>query len=370
MRTNATKMLQSTTLKSLTPAQRLAAAIVAIVLLFVVVGSLLGSPTPSDGFSFGIQRQSFLVLAILAFAGGLLSFASPCTLPILPAYFAFAFQSGRKQIAANTIAFMLGLGVMFSLLGAGASAIGNVLNQSADLLLLVGGSAILVFGTMSLMGRGFSGLLQEGTVRNNSLSGSFAFGLTFAVGWTSCTGPILGAVLTLAATTGDVLRGMMLLFIYTLGLGLPLLLVSTLFGRASRQSLFWRILRGKGWTMTVPRLAIGALWALIIWRILLAVANFALSEFHTLAARPLAPWQVYGLLAIAVLGVVLWIVTGRQRGPLTLHLHSTQLLSGILFIILGLLMISGILAYFNSLIPPDLAIWFADIEYWLINLFS
>ena len=197
-------MLQSTPLRSLTPAQRLAAGIVAVVLIFVVAGSLLGSPSPSDGFTFGIQRQSFLVLAILAFGGGLLSFVSPCTLPILPAYFAFAFQSGRKQIAANTMAFMLGLGVMFSLLGAGASAVGNVLNQSSDLLLLVGGSVIVIFGTMSLMGKGFSGFVQEESVQNNSLSGSFAFGLTFAIGWTSCTGPILGTVLTLAATTGSV----------------------------------------------------------------------------------------------------------------------------------------------------------------------
>jgi cytochrome c-type biogenesis protein len=363
-------MLQSTPLKSLSPAQRLAAIIAAVVVIIVIAGSLLDSPSQSEGFSFGLQSQSFLVLAVLAFAGGLLSFASPCTLPILPAYFAFAFQSGRKQIAANTMAFMLGLGAMFSLLGAGASAIGNVLNQNADLLLLVGGSFIVVFGTMSLMGKGFSGLVQDDTVRDNSLGGSFAFGLTFAVGWTSCTGPILGAVLTLAATSGSVLRGVMLLFIYTLGLGLPLLLVSTLFGRASRQSLFWRLLRGKGWTVEAPRLALGALWALVIWRILVALGNFALSPSHTLAARVLEPWQSVGLLGVAVLGVVLWIVTGRQRGPITLHLHSTQLVSGILFIILGLLMISGVLAYFNSLIPPDLAIWFADIEEWLIQLFN
>lgn len=363
-------MQHTTPLRSLTPAQRLAAIIVGLVLLIVVAGTLLGNPGPSDGFSFGIQNQSFLVLALLAFAGGLLSFASPCTLPILPAYFAFAFQSGRKQIAANTMAFMLGLGVMFSLLGAGASAIGNLLNQSADMLLLFGGSFIVVFGMMSLMGKGFSGLVQEDGARNDSLGGSFVFGVTFAVGWTSCTGPILGAVLTLAATSASVLRGVMLLFIYTLGLGLPLLLVSTLFGRASRQSLFWRILRGKGWTVTVPRLLVGAVWALLIWRILVAVANFALSPSNTLAARPLALWQSAALLAVAVAGVLLWIATGRQRGPITLRLHSTQLVSGLLFIVLGLLMISGILAYFNSLIPPDLAIWFAGIEEWLIALFS
>ena len=97
-----------------------------------------------------------------------------------------------------------------------------------------------------------------------------------------------------------------------------------------------------------------------------------------LVAGPLGSFVVWRRMAYfgdtlahsALLGVALWILTGRQKGPVTLHLHSTQLISGFLFIILGLLMISGMLAYFNSLIPPDLAIWFAGIEEWLINLFS
>lgn len=364
-------MLQSTPLKSLSVTQRLALVIVAIVAVFLVLGSLSGPPASQDDFSFGVQSQPFLVLAILSFAGGVLSFVSPCTLPILPAYFAFAFQSGRRQIAANTMAFMLGLGTMFSLLGAGASAIGRLLNQNSDLLLLIGGSAVLLFGVMSLLGKGFSGFVQEEDIeRNTSLGGSYALGLTFAVGWTSCTGPILGAVLTLAATTGSVSQGIMLLFIYTLGLGLPLLLVSTLFGRASRQSLFWRLLRGKGWTVSVSQLVVGLLWSLAIWRVLVAAANFALSEFHTLTARPLSSLQEVGLLAIAVLGVALWIVTGGNQGRITLNLHSTQLISGALFILLGLFMISGTLTYFNSLIPPDLALWFADAEDALITFFN
>jgi len=365
-------MLQSTPLKSLSTAQRLALGIVLAVALMLLLGSLLPDSGSGGRAAFGVQTQSFLVLAILSFFGGVLSFVSPCTLPILPAYFAFAFQSGRKQIAANTMAFMLGLGTMFSLLGAGASVIGRVLQENADLLLLIGGSAIVIFGVMSLLGKGFTGLTQDeaGGSRSTSLGGSYAFGLTFAVGWTSCVGPILGVVLTLAATTGSVVRGIMLLFIYTLGLGLPLLLVSTVFGRANRQSLFWRILRGKGWRVKAPILTVGVLWALAIWRILVAAANYALSDFHTLTARPLAPWQEYGLLVVAFAGVFLWIVTGRDERRVTLQLHSTQLISGALFILLGLFMLSGILTAFNSLIPPDLAIWFADFEEALIAFFN
>lgn len=364
-------MQQSTPLESLSTTQRIALGVVLIVVVFLFVGTVLQSSGGDSQPIFGLQDQSFIVLAILAFAGGVLSFASPCTLPILPAYFAFAFQSGRKQIAANTLVFMLGLGTMFSLLGAGASAIGRVLQQNTDLLLLAGGSVVLIFGVLSLMGKGFTGLVQDdGTERSTSLGGSYLFGLTFALGWTSCTGPILGVVLTLAATTGSVLQGIMLLFIYTLGLGLPLLFVSTLFGRASRQSLFWRLLRGKGWRVTVPVFAVGLVWALAIWRILVATANYALSDFHTLSARPLEPWQEVGLLAIAVLGAALWILTSNEERRTTLQLHSTQLISGALFIFLAVFMLQGILTRFNALIPPDLAIWFADFEDMLIGLFS
>ena len=213
---------------------------VVLVVIFLIVGTINQTSAPPPTFAFGLQTQPFLVLSVLAFGGGLLSFLSPCTLPILPAYFAFAFQSGRKQIALNTLAFLLGLATMFSLLGAGASAIGSVLRDSQGMIMLIGGALILVFGVMSLLGSGFTGFKQEEeSPRSATLGGSFAFGLTFAVGWSSCVGPILGTVLTMAATTGSVLRGSMLLFIYALGLGLPLLLVSTLFGRelASMRSL-------------------------------------------------------------------------------------------------------------------------------------
>lgn len=365
-------MLKSTPLRSLSTSQLLVVGVIVVVVAFLLIGTLSQANAPRPEFAFGLQTQSFLVLAVLAFAGGLLSFASPCTLPILPAYFAFAFQSGRRQIAANTMTFMLGLATMFSLLGAGASALGRTLQQNSQLLLLFGGSVVTIFGVMSLLGKGFSGFQQEEEQARQSqtLGGSYLFGLTFAVGWTSCVGPILGTVLTLAATTGSVLRGVMLLFIYTLGLGLPLIIVSTFFGRASRKSLFWRLLRGRGWHVTVPTVAVGLVWALAIWQILVAMARFAFREVATLAGQELTMVQNGGLLVLAILGVGLWFFTGRSKSTTELDLHSTQLFSGGLFILMGLLMLSGRLATFNSLIPPDLALWFADVEDKLILLFS
>ncbi len=365
-------MLKPAPWRALSITQWMIVGVVALVVVFLVLGTLNQSSAPEPAFAVGLQTQSFFVLAILSFAAGVLSFASPCTLPILPAYFAFAFQSGRTQIVTNTMAFMLGLATMFSLFGAGASLIGRVLQRSTELILLLGGAAILIFGVMSLLGKGFTGVQQQSQARATTLGGSYAFGLTFAVGWTSCVGPILGTVLTLAATTGSVSRGIMLLFIYALGLGLPLVVVSAFFGRASRDSLFWRVLRGKGWNVTVPTLVIGLLWALAIWRILVAVFNFVSGAglLPALSGDDLTLAQELGVLVVVVLGVALWIITGREARQTTLYLHSTQLLSGALFAFMGLLMLEGALAQFNALIPVDLALWLADVEEQLISLFN
>lgn len=363
-------MLHPAPLKSLSLAQRVLLGVGLVVIAFVLIGSLL-QPQSSPAASM-LPTNSFLVLALLSFAAGVLSFASPCTLPILPAYFAFAFQSGRRQIATNTVFFMLGLATMFSLLGAGASFIGRLLNDNADLLLLFGGSLIVVFGLMNLMGKGFSGFQRDEMQHSSTLGGSYLFGLTFSLGWTSCVGPILGAVLTLAAASASVLHGVMLLFIYALGLGLPLLIVSTLFGRASRKSMVWRVLRGKGWHVTLPTVLISLVWGLFLWRVLVAGANYWLSPYNTLNSRPLELWQEFALLGVAVAGSLLWFLTrhDESRSRMSLNLHSTQLLSGALFILVGLFMISGRLTDFNSLIPTDLALWLAGVEDALIRFFS
>jgi cytochrome c biogenesis protein CcdA len=258
------------------------------------------------------------------------------------------------------------------MLGASASILGRVLLRSQELIMLFGGSLILVFGVMSLLGMGFTGMTRasEKVVNNRSLWGSFLFGLTFAVGWSSCVGPILGAVLTLAAQTGSVARGSMLLFIYALGLGMPLIIVSTFLGRASRDSLFWRAMRGKGWEWETRRVFLGLIWGLVIWRILVAAAEYAFHSFDFFAGQQLSPAHEAGLLVIALAGAMLWVFTSAGGKTVTLHLHSTQAISGVLFILLGLLMLSGRLTAFNSLVPPDLAIWFADIEDRLLLFFS
>lgn len=352
--------------------QVLFGALAALIILFLIIGTLNQPAEPTGAIQLA-PSDSFVVLALIAFAGGLFSFLSPCTLPILPAYFAFAFRGGRSTIVANTFAFMLGLATMFSLLGAGASALGSVLFTNSNLLLLIGGSLIIIFGIMSVVGQGFSGMqAMTQNERTTSVGGSFVFGLTFAVGWSSCVGPILGIVLSLAAATASVTQGIMLLFIYALGLGLPLMLVSALFGRAPRDSFIWRAMRGRGWDREVPTWVFYTIWALGLWLILMPVISFAIPSLN-LDATPVIDISNYffgftiGLLDILLLvalvaGAFVWSAIQGGAPTTTLHLHSTSLISGALFLLMGLLLLNNQLSVFNSLAESDLSLRLLDLE--------
>jgi cytochrome c-type biogenesis protein len=279
--------------------KRIILALTALFVIGIIVGLILAPSRPEEQFIDSTdvaQRSNFLALAFLSFIAGALSFISPCTLPILPAYFAFTFQSDHKRIAAMTLAFFLGLALVFGVLGASSSALGSLLNSNIILLTRIGGLLLIVFGVMSLLGRGFTGPSLQ-TNRSATFGGSFLFGATFGLGLTPCIGPILAGLLTIAAGE-SVIRGTLMLFVYALGLGLPLMLVSTLIGDRPRDSLVWRILRGKGWHITIM---------------------------------------------------------GRS-----LHLHSTSLVSGLLFLALGVVMVQG--KNIQSLLPEGVVIWLTDVQ--------
>lgn len=368
--------------RNVTVTQLLFGVVILLLAIFVLYGTINGSGADSNAVVTA-PTNSFLLLALLAFAGGLFSFLSPCTLPILPAYFAFAFRSGKATIAANTLAFMLGLATMFSVFGAGASTLGSVLYQRQDLILLFGGALIIVFGIMSVLGLGFSGSMgatqQE---RSTSIGGSFVFGLTFAVGWSSCVGPILGVILALAATTASVIQGMMLLFIYALGLGLPLMIVSAFFGRQSRDSFVWRMMRGKGTERTVSTRVVAFIWAIGLWLIAMPVVRefvpalaidanplFTLPLWHT--ALTLTLPKVVLLILLLAGAVVYDTVKNGSGASTTLHLHSTSVISGVLFLLMGLLLINAQLGVISGFLEStQFSFWLLDMEQAFLSRFG
>jgi len=194
---------------------------------------------------------SLLALTPAAFLSGLLSFISPCSLPILPAYFAYSFKSSKKNIVLMTITFFLGLATTMTLVGASVTAIGSLISRNIGVLSFIGGLLIIIFGVLSIFGRGTAGIqFQDSPAR--TLGGSFIYGATFAIGWTACIGPILGAILTLLATHGTgILQGALLSFVYSLGLGLPLIVISAFFSKLGHGSRFWKFIRGRMVTLQI-----------------------------------------------------------------------------------------------------------------------
>src|SRR5712692_3685380 len=184
-----------------------------------------------------MPELSLATIGVALFAG-LLSCLSPCTLPLVPAY--LSYISGvsadrlqtelpgavRRQVLLNAVAFVLGLSIVFTLLGASASAIGHFLQVSQEWLARIGGVLIVIFGLQMLGVLKIGLLAREARLdftrrRAPGYAGSVVMGAAFGVGWTPCVGPFLGAILTMAAQTQSLGAGTLLLFVFALGMGVP-----------------------------------------------------------------------------------------------------------------------------------------------------
>jgi len=173
-----------------------------------------------------------------AFVAGLLSFISPCVLPLVPSYLMYITGLSldqlfdaverrrlRKTIVVNSLMFITGFSLVFIAFGASASLIGQFLTDHQQLIRKSGGVFIILFGlyVMGILNLGF--LMTERRIHLRSrpagYAGSLLIGATFAAGWTPCVGPVLGAILLYASTTETLMDGIILLVFYSVGLGLP-----------------------------------------------------------------------------------------------------------------------------------------------------
>lgn len=196
----------------------------------------------------------------VAFAAGLLSFLSPCVLPLVPSYIGFLTgmslpeMSGRRRVAvAHALLFVLGFSLIFVLLGASATALGRALNYYQVWLQRIGGALIIGFGLVCLGVIKVGFLNQERRVQVEQKPvgylGSALVGMAFGAGWTPCIGPVLGAILGLAATSQDLGRGMLLLAVYSAGLAVPFLVAAVALD--SFLGWFQRFRRYLPWVMRV-----------------------------------------------------------------------------------------------------------------------
>lgn len=183
-----------------------------------------------------------------AFVAGLLSFISPCVLPIVPPYLCYlagvsveelkgdaATTATSRRVLLSSIAFVFGFAVVFVALGATASVVGQSIAQHFDTLSIIAGVLIIAMG-LHFLGVFRIGLLyREARVQVDSkpagLVGAFVMGLAFAFGWTPCVGPVLAAILFVAGSSDTIWNGAGLLFVYALGLGIPFILAGAFAGR-------------------------------------------------------------------------------------------------------------------------------------------
>lgn len=249
---------------------------------------------------FGIEiiDAALLPAMFVALAAGIISFLSPCVLPIVPPYLAYMSgvslndlsESGQSRARAVVPAlfFVLGLSTVFIFLGFTASAIGTVFLQYQSYFNTIAGVLVMIFGAHFVGVYRIGFLDREARIdagdRGGSSFGAYVLGLAFAFGWTPCIGPQLGAILSLAASEGSVARGTMLLAIYAIGLGVPFLLVAAFLPRL--QGLM-------GW-MKRHMEQIERVMGLLLWTIGLLMLTGGFSAFSF--------WLLETFPALAVLG--------------------------------------------------------------------
>ncbi|MGB9808478.1 MAG: cytochrome c biogenesis CcdA family protein [Caldanaerobacter sp.] len=167
-----------------------------------------------------------------AFAAGIVSFLSPCVLPLIPAYVSYIFGN-KKNNVVNLLLFVLGFSLIFVLMGATASQLGKLFLSYKDAFRKISGIIIVIFGLQ--MTGFFRPLFLNKDVKLINIEniqtgyiGSFILGVTFAAGWTPCVGPILASILLYAGSVSTLSVGVILLFAYSMGLGIPFIVTALL----------------------------------------------------------------------------------------------------------------------------------------------
>ncbi|WP_343319309.1 cytochrome c biogenesis protein CcdA [Arthrobacter sp. TMP15] len=193
-------------------------------------------------FATNVTDGALLFAMLLALIAGIVSFLSPCILPLVPGYLGYVSglsnpnePGNRRRVLTGVGLFILGFAAVFTLYGAAFGLIGSWLLRWQDLLMRILGIVVILMGLV-LLG-GFSWLQQTrkmNLTRRTGLGGAPLLGIVFGLGWTPCMGPTLSAVLALSVSTGSAGRGALLAFVYCLGLGIPFVLVALGLGWVTR----------------------------------------------------------------------------------------------------------------------------------------
>jgi len=174
-----------------------------------------------------MSKGGIIIQYLLLFLEGVITFISPCLLPMLPIYVSYfaANETNKTKTLVNALGFVLGFTLVFVAMGAFAGTLGMLLNRYKTLLNVVTGLIVIVFGLnfIGIFKIGFLNRVSQGNVNVKSLGffSSAVFGVVFSIGWTPCVGAFLGSALMLAAQSGGLMQGVSMLLVFSLGLGIP-----------------------------------------------------------------------------------------------------------------------------------------------------
>ncbi len=185
-----------------------------------------------------ILSGSMLAAIPLALLAGIITFVSPCVLPLVPGYLGFVSANVKSKVVLGTALFVLGFSAVFVTLGVLAGSAGLIVFIREPLVQLVLGLLVSLFGLAMLGQVGFLQRTIKLPTPKIGLAGAPLLGVVFAFGWTPCIGPTLSAVLVLASDTGDPVRGAILASVYSLGIGIPFILIAAGFGFAAKTMNF------------------------------------------------------------------------------------------------------------------------------------
>jgi cytochrome c-type biogenesis protein len=183
----------------------------------------------------GKYKEGMIIKLAFAFGAGFISFLTPCVLPIIPGYISYItgkslneIEQDKRVVLIKTILFTVGFSLVFIILGATTSAVGNILLFLSNELRIAAGIVIILFSLQMLGILNFNFLNQEKRIETKKYKDNYAFpllvGAAFAFGWTPCIGPVLGSILALSATEASISKGILLLSFYSLGLAIPFIL--------------------------------------------------------------------------------------------------------------------------------------------------
>jgi len=190
------------------------------------------------------QDFALKITYFIAFVAGILAILSPCILPILPAYFSYTFKE-KKNITLMTVVFFAGFSTVFVSMGIIASLLGSqtLIILQKGWLVIIAGIFLILLGIMSILGKGFSSFIKPKYHFKNDITGTFLFGIFFAIGWTACLGPILAGILGIGAILDNIWKTAILMFFYSLGNLVPLFILSVFYDKFNLQNS--KIIKGK-----------------------------------------------------------------------------------------------------------------------------